>query len=200
MNCSRAACAAGAGAVHRVRRLDDVAAEQVFARRVDDVEEHGEQRRSASGSGPTKIMREAALRPPSGFVVGLLRRSARRARAVTRSTSRARTTQTTEDRRAPPISRRVGPDRSTTLPARTEPTHAPRLLPTPISGNSRLPCSWRVEVVGERPELRDHHQVEDADPEEVDDADVQAGASASRNSTRLRRRRTASPSARAARG
>ena len=26
-------------------------------------------------------------------------------------------------------------------PARTDPTHAPRLLPTPISGKIRLPCS-----------------------------------------------------------
>ena len=34
----------------------------------------------------------------------------------------------------------------------------------------------RVEVAGERPELGDHHHVEDADPQEVDDADVQAGA------------------------
>ena len=32
----------------------------------------------------------------------------------------------------------------------------------------------RVEVVGERPELRDHHHVEDADPEKVDDPDLQA--------------------------
>ena len=33
-----------------------------------------------------------------------------------------------------------------------------------------------VEVVRERPELRDDHHVEDADPEEVDDADAQARA------------------------
>ena len=33
-------------------------------------------------------------------------------------------------------------DASSRKPARTDPTHAPRLLPTPMSGNRRLPCSW----------------------------------------------------------
>ena len=32
-----------------------------------------------------------------------------------------------------------------------------------------------VQIVGERPELRDHHEVENADPEEERDADVHAG-------------------------
>ncbi len=38
-------------------------------------------------------------------------------------------------------SRRSGPYVPTSWPARTDPTHAPRLLPTPMSGKSRLPCS-----------------------------------------------------------
>jgi hypothetical protein len=33
----------------------------------------------------------------------------------------------------------------------------------------------RKEIIGEGPELRDHHDVEDADPEEIGDSDVQAG-------------------------
>ena len=40
-----------------------------------------------------------------------------------------------------PSSRRIGPCVLTRWPARTDPTQAPRLLPTPINGNSRLPCS-----------------------------------------------------------
>ena len=76
------------------------------------------------------------------------------------------------------MSSRAGADVSTSCPARTDPTHAPRLLPTPISGNSRLPCSGGEQIGGKRPELRDHHHVEDADPQEVDDADAQPGADA----------------------
>jgi hypothetical protein len=38
-----------------------------------------------------------------------------------------------------------------------------------------------VDVVGERPELRDHHEVEDADPDEEGDADIRhAGGDAGR--------------------
>ncbi len=53
----------------------------------------------------------------------------------------------------------------------TAPSTAPSDAPKPTMGNSRSPSSLRVEVVGERPELRDDHQVEHADPEEVRDAD-----------------------------
>ena len=42
---------------------------------------------------------------------------------------------------APPASSRQAPNDSISCPARIDPIHAPRLLPTPISGNRRLPCS-----------------------------------------------------------
>jgi hypothetical protein len=34
-----------------------------------------------------------------------------------------------------------------------------------MSGKSRFALLGREQIVGERPELRDHHHVEDADPE-----------------------------------
>ena len=35
-----------------------------------------------------------------------------------------------------------------------------------MTGNRRFPCSGTVEIVGKSPELRDDHDVEDADPQE----------------------------------
>ena len=52
----------------------------------------------------------------------------------------ARTTQTPSSR-APRTSSSVAPPVFMIQPARTDPTHAPRLLPTPTSGKIRLPCS-----------------------------------------------------------
>ena len=46
----------------------------------------------------------------------------------------------------------------------------------PNQGKKPLALFLGVEIAGERPELGDRHQVEDPDPQEVDDADVKAGA------------------------
>ena len=55
--------------------------------------------------------------------------------------------------------------------ANRPPTTAPIELPAPMIGNRRLPCSSRVDVRGERPELRDDRVAEHADPQEERQAD-----------------------------
>ena len=47
---------------------------------------------------------------------------------------------------------------------------APADPPNPTIANRRLPASAWYRVVGKRPELRDHHQIEDAHPQEKHDA------------------------------
>ena len=61
-------------------------------------------------------------------------------RGVTRLTRRARNTHAVSPTAAP-ASKCGGPVASMIWPARTDPIHAPRLLPTPMSGKSRFPCS-----------------------------------------------------------
>jgi len=43
-------------------------------------------------------------------------------------------------------------------------------------GEQPLALFRRIEIGGERPELRDHHQIEDADPQEIGDPDVESAA------------------------
>ena len=45
----------------------------------------------------------------------------------------------------------------------------------------------RVEIGGERPVLRDHHQVEDAEPQEIRHADAPAGADGNQEQHQVRR-------------
>ena len=52
----------------------------------------------------------------------------------------------------------------------------------------------RVEIGGECPELRDRHEVEDADPQEIHDSDMQAGADREHEQHEVRREEKRHPS------
>ena len=84
----------GAGAVDRVRLLDDVAAEQVLARRVDDVEQD-DQRRDERQVAVLANQLEPALLAQRLVGGGRDRRAGSRAALATRLTSARAATQTT---------------------------------------------------------------------------------------------------------
>ena len=77
---------------------------------------------------------------------------------------------------AAPASSRVGPQRADHIAGAHRPDPRAEAAADADQREQPLALFLRVEIAGERPELRDRHQVEDADPQEVDDADVQPGA------------------------
>ena len=66
------------------------------------------------------------------------------------------------------------PTGSISRSATRAPTTAPSEAPNPTIANNRSPSDFVVDDVGERPELRDDHQAEDANPDEVRDRERHA--------------------------
>ena len=156
---ARRACA-----VHGLGRAHDVAAEQVFAGRVHDVQQQDERRdQQQIAIGEDHL---EAARPCRELLVGLpgLRRSSRApAEAVERSAPAPRTTTRLT---APPTSSRGGADALHELPGAHRPD--PRAQAAADADQRKQPLALLLgeQVGGKRPELRDHHDVEDAEPQE----------------------------------
>jgi hypothetical protein len=151
-------------------RLDDEPAEQVFATRIHEVERHGHQR-DEQQVALLSNQREAShlVERPRAFgnVFRLL--SAGVAPLDERGDDHARHQDAGGDqhqgkrtRRAHDIAGVHGSQPGAETAAEAD------------NGEKPFPLLGRVEIVHERPELGDDHDVEDADPEEVRHGDAQA--------------------------
>jgi hypothetical protein len=79
------------------------------------------------------------------------------------------------------------PTRSTICPARSEPNPGAQTAADADQREDPLALILRVEIGRERPILRNHHQIEDAEPQEVRHADVPAGADGHQEQHQVRR-------------
>ena len=81
--------------------------------------------------------------------------------------------------------------RRTASTARAAPAHGAERRADADDRKQPLAALGIVDVVGERPELRGHDEVEDADPEKERDADVHAGDAEQIEDDQVRRKERA---------
>ncbi len=159
------------GAVHRCRRVHDVAPEQVLACCVDDVQQQdqsGHEHQIAIGHDHAEAVGSAGeLRLGSDRLPG----SSRGHRAVD-GTRQERA----DDQHGGPAgeqTRRTCALHELARPYRPEPRA--KTAPDADQREEALSLFLREHIGRKRPELGDDHDVEDAQPEEIRDADVHAG-------------------------
>ena len=153
------------------RGLDDIPAEQVLAHRVDHVDEHRQQRDQHEVAIGKDHREAVALR--ERLVIGGL---GRRGRIPLCDPVDDACQQGTDDQRHRRAHHQAARTHGHQLPGAHRPDPGAEAGAHADQRKQPLALLGRVEVGGKRPELRDDHQIEDAHPQEIGDADVQAGA------------------------
>jgi hypothetical protein len=155
--------------VNRVRLLDDVAAEEVLARGVDNVQNQGER-----GDQHEIAVRANQLEAPL-FAEWLVsdRRLCLRFRPTCDAIDQRRQERADNEDAARTDEQPSGSARPHQITGAHRANPCAEAAADADQGKQALALFLRVKIVGEGPELSYHHQVEDADPEEVRDAHVQ---------------------------